>query len=70
MSESSASTWEDHPVTLLGSGVLDGTVDGDTLNRVCEIIPWAIGLSLTAQRIEAASALGIVSGMGVTSELK
>ena len=38
MSESSASTWEDHPVAMLGLGVLDGTIDSDTLNRVCEII--------------------------------
>ena len=38
MSESSTSTWEDHPVALLGLGVLDGTVDGNTLNREVKII--------------------------------
>lgn len=38
MSESSAGTWKDHPIALLSLGVLDGTVDGDTLNDVCGII--------------------------------
>lgn len=29
VTKSSTSTWEDDPITLLGLGVLDGTVDGD-----------------------------------------
>ena len=38
MSESSTGTWEDYPVALLGLGVLDGTVNGDTLNHVRSVI--------------------------------
>jgi len=34
MSKTSTGAWENDPVTLLGLGVLDGTVHGDTLNRV------------------------------------
>jgi len=34
MSKSSTGAWDDDPITLLGLGVLDGTVHGDTLNRV------------------------------------
>lgn len=72
MSEPSTGTWKDDPVALLGLGVLDSTVNSNSLNHV------KIGhrldnggimgnLSRTAQRIEAASALGYPSGMGVTS---
>ena len=38
MSESSTGTWEDDPVTLLGLGVLDGTVDSDALNGMKSLI--------------------------------
>lgn len=37
MSESSSSTGESDPVSDLGLGVLDGTVDGDTLKK-CKVI--------------------------------
>lgn len=30
VSKTSSSTWEDDPITLLGLGVLDSTVDSDT----------------------------------------
>ena len=73
MPEPPTSTWKDDPVTLLGLGVLDGAVDSYSLDRAKSVIDevtnesWVI-ISRTAQRTEAASALGNPSGMGVTSE--
>lgn len=34
VTESSTSTWDNDPVTLLCLGVLDGAIDRDTLNHV------------------------------------
>lgn len=34
VTKSSTSTWDDDPVTLLGLGVFDGTVDCDALDHV------------------------------------
>jgi len=38
--ESPTGTWEDDPITLLGLGVLDSTVDSNSLCRVKLVIDW------------------------------
>ena len=69
MSETSTRTGEDDPIADLRIGVLDRTVHGDTLSRrKISNVEKQTGrlLSLTAHKIDAASALSRPSGMGVT----
>ena len=70
MSESSARAWEDNPITLLGLGVLDGTVDGDTLNRWVRYRrnPGQLDQNTPHKELKRHRRLGIPQGWGLHLE--
>lgn len=66
--ESTSSTRENNPLAWAGLAIFQCTVNSDPLRKYFDMKreQWMTLGKLTAQRMDAAAALSILSGMGVT----